>query len=102
MTREEFGERVAELATAADEIMQAKSDDYAAEFDVLDNFKRVGGLLSIEPRTVWAVYFLKHVTALAEWGGSGTLQSESIQERFFDAYNYIKLGYALASEELDA
>lgn len=84
------------------EITVAKNQDYSTkEDDVTSNFKEIAELLGIEPRIVWGVLFLKHITAIMRYIRDGRLESESIDSRFFDVANYCVLGSALVKEPTD-
>lgn len=67
--------------------------------DVLANFKRNASVLGINPLLVWAVYTTKHLDSILAYIKSGVESNETIDGRFTDLYNYIKIGYALYIEE---
>lgn len=85
---------------ACDQIMDRKGHDYTSGAnDRLANFKGIAARLDVSPSLVWAIYFLKHIDALATWASGKPIKSESLYSRFVDARNYLDLGLAIAVEE---
>lgn len=98
MRNDEFLAHVESLLTGAREIMEAKGAEYANDDDRCENFKIAAELLGVDPLTVWAVYFFKHISSIMTFvkvGGDETKLSEPIEGRFQDAINYLVLGSAL-------
>lgn len=81
-------------------IEDAKRPGYTrGDADVLANFKNVAKSAKVTPEQAWAVYFLKHVDAITTHMTQPDLPiSEAMEQRFADALNYLKLGYALFRE----
>lgn len=67
--------------------------------DVLANFKRNASMLGVNPLLVWAIYTTKHLDSILAYIKSGIQSNETIDGRFTDLYNYVKVGYALYIEE---
>lgn len=87
------------LVADARSTMAAKNHDYtAASDDALANFKLVAGMLGLEPRQVWAVFFLKHAMAALAWAKTGKVESEGLKGRFLDLVNFSALGLAVVQE----
>ena len=82
-------------------IVAVKNPDYSVNADTMSNYKEIARFLGIPPRVVWAVLFMKHVTAISRYVRDGRVSSEPIRGRFLDAANYCVLGSALISEEDD-
>jgi len=100
MNLSKFEELVTVLHEEADKIVALKRPSYTiGSADVLANFKRVAERAGITPLQAWAVYFLKHVDAIASLAKDPTIpQAEAIIGRFADAQNYLDLGWALYNE----
>jgi hypothetical protein len=85
-----------------DKVLLEKGKDYTMENDDrLHNFKMIAEMIGITPFQVWAVYWLKHVFAIANYAKGGH-ESEPIEGRFGDNENYSYLGRGLAKEERQA
>jgi len=82
-----------------DKILESKGQDYtASNDDRLYNFKFIGQVLDLDPKLVWAVYFLKHVLALMNRAKGGK-ESEPVEGRMDDVANYVVLLAGLLAEE---
>lgn len=100
MIQKQFETVSKHLTDKAQAIMDAKQPEYTLDsVDVLANFKKEAEENGITPLQVWGVYFGKHVASIKAFvkDPNRTL-SEPIDGRFADTLNYLKLGYALASE----
>jgi hypothetical protein len=89
------------LLQMADKIQQEKNPAYSGggNQDFHKNFKMIADMLDVDPMMVWAVYFMKHVSALITYAKDPSVeQAESISGRFADALNYIRIGYSLDKE----
>jgi hypothetical protein len=71
-----------------------KGSDYAYSGGRFSNFQWVAKLLKVPPRTVWAVYFLKHVFAVMKYCTGKDLESEGIEGRLVDVAAYAYLLWA--------
>ena len=75
-----------------DDLLELKGADYTGgNADRLHNFKDNAKILDIDPETVWAVYFMKHIAAIMTYVKDGKVQSENITGRIDDAINYLYL-----------
>ena len=75
-----------------DILLKLKGADYTGgNADRLNNFKDSAKLLDIDPETVWAIYFMKHIAAIMTYVKDGKVQSEKIEGRIDDAINYLYL-----------
>lgn len=101
-TKYEFEGWQLELSALADDTMWAKNQDYASEKDVLSNIKGDAADLGLTPEAVALVYFSKHLRALKKGMLGQELQSESLEERFVDAYNFLHILWALHQEHKSA
>jgi len=104
MTHEEYEAVAGGLISHAQEIEDAKRPSYTlGSEDVLANFKRVGERTGLTPGQVLSVYLLKHVDSItAALCRPDLPQAEAVKGRFADGLNYLKLGFALWSEEEEA
>jgi len=102
MNQPDYDAAIAELNQRALDIATAKRPGYTgASTDVLHNFKWVANALGLTPMQVWAVYFLKHVTAITSYAKDPSIpQAEALDGRFCDAKNYLDLGYGIMREGL--
>jgi len=101
MTSEQFNSIVQQQMGLCQEILLAKGADYTDGGDRLSNFKLVADLVGVSPKVVWAIYWLKHVVAIANYCGRDHLESEPIDGRIADGINYLLLLAALVSEEAE-
>lgn len=95
-------ERVSQkLLKDAQAIEEAKRPAYTlGDVDVLRNFKSVAERVGTTPGVVLSVYMLKHVDAVtAALCRPDLPQAESVESRFADNINYLKLGFALLAEQ---
>lgn len=98
---QQFKIRMGHILSVADEIQESKNPAYSGKYgqDVHANFKEIANMLDVDPMEVWAVYFMKHVMALANYAKDPDIeQAEGIEGRFADALNYIRIGYSLDIE----
>jgi len=101
---EQFQDRMEQILSVANEIQESKNPAYSGKYgeDVHANFKEIANMLDLDPMQVWAVYFMKHVLALANYAKDPDIeQAEGIEGRFADALNYIRIGYSLDLETRD-
>lgn len=97
-----FDHHAQSLLDLAKNIADAKRPGYTqGNEDVLKNFKDAAALLpGVTPTQAWAVYFYKHIAAILSWAADSNIaQAESLDGRFADAINYLKLGYGLFKEQ---
>lgn len=98
MTQQQFELIFDEITAKCHELLISKGHDYTDGEDRLSNFKEIARDTGVTPLQVWYVYFSKHISAIKTFMRSNKLESESIDSRFFDAINYLILGYALMKE----
>ena len=97
----DYDKCVKELEALAKNIEDSKRPGYTqANGDVLANFRKAAELSGTTPMQAWGVYFYKHVAAIMSYAKDPTIpQAESIDGRFADAMNYLKLGFYILKEE---
>jgi len=66
--------------------------------DRLDNFKRLGRELGLDPKMVLWVYLRKHIDSIANYIKTGKVYSEPIKGRIMDARVYLSLLRCLIEE----
>tara|TARA_R100000781_G_scaffold33436_1_gene24274 strand:+ start:272 stop:646 length:375 start_codon:yes stop_codon:yes gene_type:complete len=95
-----YDECVNELEQLAKNIEDSKRPGYTqANGDVLANFRKAAELSGTTPMQAWSVYFYKHVAAIMSYAKDPKIpQAESIDGRFADAMNYLKLGFYIYKE----
>ncbi len=98
---ETFCKNEKELAMKASAIMWKKNQDYASDDDVLHNIKDTAETLGCSPELVALIYFDKHLRALRRGMLGQALQSESLDERFIDSYNFLMILWSLHKEKQD-
>jgi hypothetical protein len=96
----EYDDVACSLLADAHEIETSKRPAYTSgSADVLANFKSIAARTGATPGQVLTVYLLKHIDAITAALCMPDLpQAESVESRFADAVNYLKLGYALVVE----
>lgn len=87
------------LSREALDVLEEKSDDYAAEDDALRAFREIADQLGLSMQQVWAVFFSKHVAAVMAYARDGTLESEPLRSRIIDLKNYLDILYAMYKED---
>ena len=79
-------------------IAKTKGREYT-QGDRLDNFKRIGAELGINPKKVLWVYLKKHLDSIASYIKNEQVFSEPIEGRIMDARVYLTLLRGLIEEE---
>jgi hypothetical protein len=97
VTKELFDQLDAQLAKAANDVLDSRRDAYAKTGDVLANFKEIAGATGLPIEKVWEVYFRKALNAAIKVVGGGNFPGEPRTERMVDLYNYVRLGWAIAN-----
>jgi hypothetical protein len=87
------------LLEKAKQVRDVKGKDYSRKNDRLSNFKIRAEHAGISPMQVWSIYTGKGLDAIDSFVKTGKLESESLDQRFVDAINYLLLGAALIHEE---
>lgn len=67
--------------------------------DRLDNFRRIGEELNLDPEKVLWVYLKKHLDSIANYIREGKVYSESIESRIMDARVYLGLLRGIIEEK---
>lgn len=100
METTEFNNLLEKLNKIENDILINKGQEYRrGDADVLANFKRIAQMLDLPVEKVWAVYFTKHFDAIINYVLTGKIFSdEKIDERVYDARNYLALGLAIFQE----
>lgn len=100
MTTEQYDQIAGELLAAASRIETEKRPGYTqGNEDCFRNFKEVAKRTGSQPFQVLLTYLLKHIDSICSSANKNIHQAEPMKERFADAINYLKLGYALQEEE---
>ena len=87
------------LLRRAEQVMNAKQHDYTGgNADRLIAFRQIADLAGLTLGQVWAVFFLKHVTAVTQWAQGRQPEGEQVMERLVDIINYARFA-ALIDEE---
>ncbi len=88
------------LMQLARDIEESKRPGYTrGDEDVLGNFKRAAAQVGVSTEQAWGVFFMKHFDAILSIMTQPDLAvSEEPAQRFADAVNYLRLGYALLRE----
>ena len=97
----DYDKCVKELEALAKNIEDSKRPGYTqANGDVLANFRKAAELSGTTPMQAWGVYFYKHVAAIMSYAKDPEIpQAESIEGRFADAMNHLKLGFFILKED---
>ncbi len=83
------------------ELADAKSKEYADDFDRLSNFKRLGSMSGATPEQTLLIYMVKHIDSISTFIKKGCVDegTESIIGRIYDSQNYLDLLIGLLKEE---
>lgn len=98
MTGQQLNNIIDKQIAECQSVLKSKGNDYSSDKDRLENFKVVAQILEVPPSQVWAVYWMKHVIAIAKWATRGSVESEPIEGRFTDCINYLLLGRGIVEE----
>jgi hypothetical protein len=101
MKYEDFDKLYIKMVEEENKIGKTKALEYT-QGDRLDNFKRIGQELSVNPKMVLWVYLKKHLDSIARYIKSGQTLSESIEERIKDARVYLALLRGLVEEDKES
>jgi hypothetical protein len=85
------------------QISATKGREYVRDsYDCLDNFKRIGAQLKLDPKVVLTVYLQKHLDSISTYvtrGGEGEY-AEPIEGRIDDAILYLLLLKGLCQDSM--
>lgn len=98
MTFEDAEEMICKMHEEELAIARTKGAEYT-QGDRLDNFKRIGKELGLDPKAVLWVYLKKHLDSIASYIKNGKVYSEPIEGRILDARVYLALLRGLIEEE---
>lgn len=98
MTFEEGRKLLIKMHEEELKVAETKGREYT-QGDRLDNFKRIGRELGIDPKVVLWVYLKKHLDSIASFIKNKKVLSEPIQGRIMDARVYLCLLRGLIEEE---
>lgn len=98
MTNAEFLTLDSALLKRAEEILNQRKGAYATEGDRFANFKEGAARSGITPLQVCHLYMQKGFSVLDKFAQGKVVPGETVEERFCDAINYIRLMYALYKE----
>jgi hypothetical protein len=99
MTFTEFDKLLDKMIEEEREIGTKKGIEYTAQDDRLDNFKRLGKELGLDPKVILWVYLKKHLDSIASYIKTNKTYSEPIEGRIKDARVYLSLLRGLVEEE---
>ena len=98
MTYEDFDKLLEKMFEEERGIGKTKAREYTVG-DRLDNFKRLGKELGLDPKAILWVYCRKHIDSIANYLRTGASLSEPIESRIMDARVYLSLLRGLIEEE---
>lgn len=99
MIYREFDQLLENIIQKEKEIGKSKGLEYTQGGDRLDNFKRIGKEITLDPKMVLWVYLKKHLDAITFFVRNGEVFSEDILGRILDARVYLSLLWGLIEEE---
>lgn len=100
---------IAQTHRLTTDLLLKKGNEYSTDADRLCNFKLNAEKLGTKPLLVWSIYFNKHIESINNFVnkanktsavGASSVLSEPIEGRFHDAINYLYLGLALVTEQM--
>lgn len=98
MTYEDFDKLYQRMVEEEIAIGNTKGKEYTKD-DRLDNFKRIGKDIGLNPKVVLYVYLKKHLDSIAYYIKTNDVLSEPIEGRIKDARVYLALLRGLIEEE---
>lgn len=102
MTFLEFDELSNRLFDEVKQMRDTKGKEYAGTEDRFDNFNRLAKRTGLDRKTIWLVYFTKHMDAIESYIKNGrTFSAEGIHGRIVDAITYLSLLDGMITEELN-
>ena len=102
MSPELFRELEQKLMRHADSILQQRSISYGNPLNALENFDNIARQADVAPELVWIILWQKGLQTITKLMRGEDVPGEMLEERFSDAINYLKLGYALKMRSLQA
>lgn len=98
MIEDDFQKIDAELMARCAEVLKQRGTAYATQADRFSNFKEIAQQVGCSPLHVCHIYLLKGMSVINKLMRGETVPGEHEHERFADAINYLRLGYALRQE----
>lgn len=86
------------LMHRANDVLYQRAKAYATDTDSLANFKEIAARAGADRFFVWQVLFQKGLSAVEKLMLGKEIPGESDLDRFADAINYLRLGWALYEE----
>lgn len=100
MTFAQFDDFSTDLIKEILHMRDTKGKEYAGEKDRFDNFNRLSARTGLDRKTVWLVYFTKHMDAIESYIKNGReFSNEKIRGRIIDAMTYLSLLAGMIEEE---
>lgn len=98
MMEDEFRKVDQDLMLRCDEVLKQRGSAYANQQDRFANFKEIAQQVGCSPLHVCHIYLLKGMSVINKLMRGENVPGEHEHERFADAINYLRLGYALRQE----
>lgn len=98
MMEEDFRKVDAELMACCDAVLKQRGSAYATQQDRFANFKEIAQQVGCSPLHVCHIYLLKGMSVINKLMRGENVAGEREEERFADAINYLRLGYAIRQE----
>ena len=99
MTNQELLEMAKKLFQKCLDTLESKGRVYSGRVDAFRNFTGIADELGINRKTVWWVYFRKHIDAIGTYISCDYKDPEPIEGRIVDAINYLILLYGMIEQE---
>jgi RecA/RadA recombinase len=101
MKLERFNQILDETLGNMREVMTAKREEYAGDYDVLRNFKESSAMEGNSPEDALRGMLLKHWTSIRDLCRESNPSLAKVEEKLGDAQNYLVLLKALLIERID-
>lgn len=98
MKEEDFQLLDAQLMERCNAVLKQRGSAYATQADRFSNFKEIAQQVGCSPLHVCHIYLLKGMSVINKLMRGETVPGEHEHERFADAINYLRLGFALRQE----
>jgi len=98
VTDQEFRDADTRLIEHADKVLLNRKAAYAQEGDRLANFKETAIATGLTPEKVCEVYLYKALSSMLKILHGAPAIGESLDDRFSDPLNYVRLAYGLVCE----
>lgn len=98
MTNEEFNRLDAEFLARCNAVFEQRGNSYGSQTDRFANFKEAAQQTSMTPLQVCHLYLLKGMSVVNKILRGETPAGETVDERFSDAVNYLRLARTMMLE----